>query len=200
MLTLVVGAVVLGQSVTAKAILAEAKAKLEHARSVSVTVIVTKEEFPKSSTEKWAFRKGGYLRAEFGDLVRVANPRAAWEYSRSKKTYRSIPAPTHDVNGGDVLNQLALTLSGFPILSGPTSVPWHRMKTLRIELDGRKTMTKETKLFAFFDPKTHLPLGVSANLGSVTQVMVLKDLKLNPRLDDSLFEFKPPAGWTKLKE
>jgi outer membrane lipoprotein-sorting protein len=200
MLALLIGAAVLGQGATAKAILAEARAKLEHATSVTVTVITTTKEFPKPTTEKWAFRNGGYLRAEFGNLVRVANPKSAWEYSPTKKTYRSIPPPTRDVYGGDVLSKLALTLANFPVLGGPTNVAWHGMKTLRIELDARKTMTKETKLFAFFDPQTHLPLGVSANLGSVTQVMILKDLKLNPRLDDRLFEFKPPAGWTKLKD
>ena len=72
------------------------------------------------------------------------------------------------------------------------------MPTLRIELDGRKQMTKETKLFVFVDPKTHNPIGISGNLGSMTQVVIFEDLKVNPPLSDSLFTFMPPKDWKQV--
>ena len=65
-------------------------------------------------------------------------------------------------------------------------------------MDGTKEMTKDTQLFAYVDPKTHIPIGISANLGSVTQVVLFEDLKINPKLSDSVFTFSPPKGWRKV--
>ena len=86
-----------------------------------------------------------------------------------------------------------------PTIGKPEQVKWHGLTALRIEVDGTKTMTKETKLYYFFDPKTHDELGVSADLGSVTQVELFSDLKINPKIEDSVFQFVPPKGWKLVK-
>ena len=82
-----------------------------------------------------------------------------------------------------------------PTIGTPRPVVWHGKSALRAEVDGRKTMTKETKLYYYFNPKSHSQLGVSENLGSMKQVAIFSDLKLHQKLDDATFRFVPPKGW-----
>ena len=189
----------LGQEATAKAILDEALAKIEHATTLSMTVVETTEEFPRASRTKCAYRRGGFLRLDNRRAVQVASPESAWEYSTSGKTYESLPTLPKDLNAAQALWWLRVFAANLPILSGPTPVTWHALDALRLELDGRKEMTKEAKLFVYFDPATHLPLGVSANLGSITQVKIFEHLQLDVKLRDSLFAFVPPPGWKQRK-
>jgi outer membrane lipoprotein-sorting protein len=88
--------------------------------------------------------------------------------------------------------------SKLPIIGMPIKTLWHSRSVIRIELDGRKQLTKETKLFVFIDSKTHLPFGISANLGSITQVDIYENLKINPKILDPAFQFSPPKGWTRV--
>jgi outer membrane lipoprotein-sorting protein len=190
--------VALAQGTTAKVFIAEALAKLEQAKSITVTVLVTTEEFPKPYRLEYAYRQGGYLRIDDGHMVQVANPKAAWAFSPTEKKYRPIALLP---KGASVVRLLSLDmgLPNLPILNGPTRVTWHGKRALRIELDGRKAMTKETKLFTYYDPNTHWPIGVSANLGSITQVRILEHMKVNQNLSDSMFAFTPPHGWSLSK-
>ena len=189
-------AALLSEAVTSKLILAEVKQKLDHAKSLTVTVISEIEEFHRSKQQMFAYRKGGYLRIEDGQVVTVANPTKAWAFSTHLKKYKTLPLPDQRYTAVQIVT-VGIDL---PILSEPVSVRWHGMSALKIEFDGRQAMPKETKLFGFYDPKSHLPLGISANLGSMTQITIFKNLKLDAPLADSLFTYKPRDGWTKWSE
>ena len=190
-------ALVLAQAASASSIIRDAWSQVSQAKTLSVTLVKTFEETGKSSTTKFWFKSGGYFRAESSSAIDVSNPTQGWTYSISRKVYQSrkpVPADlsTPQVLGLDILNK------NFPILGGPTTVTWHNRHALKIELDGRKAMTKETKLFVFFNPKTHLPIGVSANLGSITQIRLYQDLQVNTDLQDDIFNFSPPKAWKQV--
>ncbi len=183
-----------GHIQTPSAILNDAWSKIENAKSIAVTLVVTTEEFKRESRTSYAFRKGGYFRAQSKNLVDVSNPKQAWTFRSDTKTYQSRPPLPKEFNLGDTLG-LEFFHAGLSSIGHPTKTTWHGKSVLRIELDGRKSMTRETKLFVFIDMKDHIPYGFSANLGSITQVTVFENLKINPKLDDHIFEFRPPKGW-----
>ncbi len=191
--------ILLTSQLSADKIMAEAWEKVSQAKSISVTKLQTTEEFKRDLRVKFYFRAGGYVRVEKPLLTDISNPKQAWTFRTSKKTYQSKAAVPVSFNINSLLG-IEMFNSGLPILSGPSPVVWHNHSTLRIELDGRKVMTTRTKLFVYVAPKTHLPIGISANLGSVTQVTIYENLKVNQPLSDSLFNFVPPAGWTKSME
>ncbi len=186
----------LTQVSAAHGIMSDASDKLHHATSVTVTVTVIdkNEESPPALKTEYAFRKGGYLRIEQPDATRVSNPKAAWAFSPSEKEYNSLPLSKDE----DFLRMMSLGpwASELPVLNGPSRVIWHGMPALRIGLDGKK---EKTNVSLYYDPKTHLPLGMSSTMGSIAVQEIFEHLKLNPRLDDRLFQFTPPHGWTQVK-
>ena len=190
-------ALIAAQTLSASALLRDAWNQVSGAHSITVTEVRTSEEFPRDHLVKYAWRTGGYFRSEAGNVVDVGNPKEGWTYSAEKKIYQvQTPLPVDfSILPGLDLNILN---AGWPILSDPIPVAWHKHKSLRVELDGRKALTKETKFFAFFDPQSHLPVGFSANLGSLTQVTIFEDLKINPAIKDATFQFTPPKGWTRV--
>jgi hypothetical protein len=193
--------VILGQRVksppSARDLLYEANRRVLEAKTISVTQFRTTEEFPRPSRTRFWISQGGYFRIEHASVVDVGSPTAAWTYDIQRKIYQKRPPIAKEV---DWLPRIGFDFFGapHPILGGPMAVNWHGFSALRIELDGRKAMTKETKLFYFFDTKTRLPLGVSANLGSITQVLIFEDLKLDGPIPKPKFEFRPPADWKEV--
>jgi len=190
-------ALVLFQTLSSAVIVEDALRQVDAAEGITVTQLRTTEEFPRNTRWKYWFRKGGYFRADAGTLTDISNPKEGWTFDSVKKIYQSRkPIPSDfrltSVIGIDILR------AGLPIIGQPKAMQWRGRPTVRVELDGRAKMTKETKLFVFFDPKSHLPIGVSANLGSMTQVVVYEDLKLNPKIEDSKFQFVPPKTWKKV--
>ena len=188
----------LAQKLTGAAILQDAWTKVDHAKAATVSMVRTSEEFKQNaSSVSYAFRSGGYFRAKSGQVVDVSNPKQGWTFRADKKIYQvRTPVPTTF----KLTSALGLGLihQGMRTIGDPTPTRWHGWSTLRIELDGRQAMTKDTKLFIFVDPKTHLPIGISANLGSLTQVVEFVDFKLNPPIKDTVFQFAPPKGWKRV--
>ncbi len=127
----------------------------------------------------------------------VGNPKKGWTYRSDKRIYQVRPPlpATFSLLPAVGLDTLQ---AGLPVLGELRKVAWRNRATLRIELDGRGQMTKETKLFVFFDPKSRLPIGISANLGSITQVIVFENLRINPKIDAKLFRFVPTKGWRRV--
>ncbi len=185
------------QSVSGAAILKDACAKVDSAKTLTYTSVELTEEFKGEHRIRYSFKTGGYFRAETPTVIDVSSPKGGWTYRADKKIYQSRP-PIDSSFSVAWLKGFDIFHSSSPVIGVPKEVVWHKMPTLRIELDGRKQMTKETKLFVFVDPKTHNPIGISGNLGSMTQVVIFEDLKVNPPLSDSLFTFMPPKDWKQV--
>lgn len=187
----------LGQVSTSQQILVKAKDRIDRATTLSVTVESFAEEFPRPEKTKWWYRKGGYYRYENAQGWLIASPTRTWSCKPSEKGYKILPGSQTDwslsrqTGLGDLLDPALM-----PPIGGPKRVKWHGRSTLRIEVDGRKAMTKETKLYFYFDPKTHDHLGTSANLGSITQVRIYWNVEINPTIPASKFRFVPPKGWS----
>jgi outer membrane lipoprotein-sorting protein len=190
-------AILLHQGTSGKELIASAIRRLNLARTVSVTQIQTTEEFPKARRTRLWFQKGGYFRSEADEIVDIGNPRKGWTYDKSKHIFQLRPAPPASFQAADAIG--ISDLAGFPVIGTTEAKTWHKRNTLRVELDGTR-MTKETKLYVFLDAKTKLPVGISANLGSITQVRLLEDLRLDPKLDAKLFQFSPPKGWKQVSD
>lgn len=185
------------QAITSQTLLQDAWKQVSQADSLSLTFVRTSEEVPREFRVNYSFKKGGYIRAEDGNVIDVGNPKKAYTYDTKRKVYqvrKSLPpnfsfASMFDL---DILN------AGLPIIGDAKKMNWHKHDTLRVELDGRKAMTKETKLFVFVDAQSHLPVGISANLGSITQVHLYENMQINPNLPDSMFDFTPPKDWKEV--
>ena len=185
------------QAPTGAGLLKDACAKVDQAHTLTYTSVQMTEEFGGQQRVRYSLKTGGYFRAETPTITDVSNPHGGYTYRTDKKIYQPRPA----IGAGFSV----ASLKGFDIFHGsyatigvPKEVVWHKKRTLRVELDGTKEMTKDTQLFAYVDPKTHIPIGISANLGSVTQVVLFEDLKINPKLSDSVFTFSPQKGWRKV--
>jgi outer membrane lipoprotein-sorting protein len=191
-------ALLVGHALTSAQLIAEAVGLVEKAQTATVTVAKLSEEFSSApyKTRYW-FRKGGFYRTESPQGTLICNPKQSWAYLPKGTGYKMYPGAPTDWSLGRELG--ILDLGRFPPIGSPKSVSWHGHPTLRVELDGR-SLTKETKMFCFFDPVSHFPLGISANLGSVTQVRVFENLKLNPKIDPAMFTFVPPKGWKLVKD
>lgn len=189
-------ALLLSMPPSAEELIREAERKIERAKSITVTMVLTTEEFSKESRVRYWYQKGGYFRAESGTVTDVGNPKGGWTFQASKKIYQKRPALPANFRFSSTLG-LDVLGSKYPPVGAATNVTWRKRPALRVQLDGRQ-LTKETKLYVFFDPKTRLPIGVSANLGSLTQVRVFENLKVNPTIDPKLFQFTPPTGWRQV--
>jgi len=193
-------ALVLMQSSTSQDILEKVREKVARADTITVTVTQFIEEHPKPVKTKWWFRKGGYYRFESPTSTIVASPSKCCSFKPTGKGYMEFPGAQTDWS---LSRETGLGGIGdpttMPPIGEPEMVKWHGQQALRIELDGTKAMTKETKLYYFFDPETHDPIGIAANLGSLTQVTQFTDLKFNPKIEESVFRFVPPKGWKLLK-
>ena len=196
-------ALVAGQAVSAKSLLNDAWTQFDHANTLSMTMVFTSEEhrwpMAKDETTKFTWRKGGFVRMEGkNDEVDILTPKVAYTYRPDKKIYQ-VDKPASETLEM-VLGQLGIHAfhAAWPVLGNPTPTVWHNFKAIRIERDARQEMTPETKLYDFVDPKTHLPIGVSANLGSITQVVIFKDIKLNPKVPAAVFQFTPPKDWKRV--
>ena len=185
-----------GQMLSSKDILKDSWTKVYEANSLTMTVVSSFEEVGHENRIRYAYRKGGFFRADTGTIVDVGTSKGGWTFSTTQKKYQIRPGMPKDFNIAQS-SDLSAFQGALPTKGNPVSVTWHKRKALKIELDGT-SMTKETKLFVFVDPQSHLPVGVSANLGSVTQVRLFEELKLNQTIPDALFRFTPPAGWKKV--
>ena len=186
---------------TSHGILLDVRERIERADTITVTVTQFAEEFPKPVKTKWWYRKGGFYKFESPQGTLIASPEKCWSYrSPSEKKYKEFPGAQVDWS---LSKETELGGPGYPSdlapIGVPTIVEWQGRRALRIELDGTKKLTAETKLYYFFNPATHNPVGISANLGSVTQVTVFDDLKINPKIEDSVFRFVPPQDWSLVK-
>ena len=175
----------------------DVKLQVDKAHTIVFTEVKTTEEFPHDSRTHMWLAKGGYFRAETGKTVDLSNPKTAFTYRSDKKIYQVRDPLPKDVSIASLVG-LDLFQSNLRVIGQPKQMVWHKMPAIRVELDGRKQMTKETKLFVFLDPKSHAPIGVSANLGSVTQVRIYENLKLNSTIDPTKFQFTRPKGWKKV--
>lgn len=190
----------LAQPASSQEILDEVRHRIAKATTITVTVTKLVAEFPHPVRTKWWFRKGGYYRSESQNGTLIASPAKCWSYRPTGKTYMEFAGAETDwslmraTGLGGIADSAVM-----PPIGGPKVVTWRGRRALSIQVDGTKTMTKETKLYYFFDPKTHDPIGISANLGSVTQVTEFTDLKVNPKIDNSLFRFVPPKWWKRVK-
>jgi len=193
-----IGFVWLGQHMAAKALFDEASKKLEHAITFTATIVTIQAGFPKHRRVKYAYRKGGFQRSDSVDIVFVANPKAAWYYWPAEKKYQSAPVLAKDPNAAKSCG-LGIMDSSLQIVGGPTQVTWQGVDALRLELDGSKKLGVNAKILMFFDVKTHLPIGMSIGQSPHLDGMILEDAKINPKLNDSLFSFTPPKGWSKKK-
>lgn len=188
------------QALSSRQVLDAFATRIRSAQTLGVTVVELVEEFPKPRETRWWYRKGGYYRAESAARTVIGSPTRCWMLWPSSKRYQVSPGTAEDLTVSRItgLGDFGDPTS-MPSIGDPKSVVWHGRRALRIEVDGTKTMTKETKLYFLFDPKTLDQVGVSANLGSMTQVRIYKNLKLNPKLDPSLFRFVPAKGWKLVK-
>lgn len=192
-------ALLLAQPLSASAILQDAWTKVNGAKSMTVTLLRTTEEFGHQHRRKYAWRKGGYFWSQNDAVIDVGNPKGGFTYESDKKIYQ-VREPLDPYFTLVSYLDLDVLHAGWHVIGQPKPMAWHGKKTVRIELDGRKALTKETKFFLFFDPKSHLPIAISANLGSVTQVSIFEDLRINPQIPDNLFHFTPPKGWKRVTE
>jgi outer membrane lipoprotein-sorting protein len=193
----VVCLLLVAQATSAQSLLNDAWSQVDHAKSISVTVERGTEEFPPNTSTKFYWKAGGYFRAESKATVDVSSPQHGWTYSISKKIYQSRKPVPSDMTLSKVIG-VDMFHAGLPVIGEPAPAVWHGRHTLRIELNGKKAVTKETKLFVFLDAKSHLPVGVSANLGSMTQLRIYTDLTIDPQIPDDVFNFKPPSGWKEV--
>ncbi len=182
---------------TSQGIVTQTRDRIERADTIIVTVTQVVEEFPKPVKTKWWYRKGGYYRYESPKGTFIASPEKSWSYrSASEKAYMAFPGAQTDWS---LSRETGLggvgDLSQLPPIGIPMTVEWRGRRVVRIQIDGTKKMTPETKLYYFFDPATHNPVGISANLGSMTQVTEFADLQINPKIDDTIFKFVPPKDW-----
>jgi outer membrane lipoprotein-sorting protein len=191
---------VVGQSLSAQSILKQAQDRIARATTITVAVTQVVEEFPKPVKTKWWFRKGGYYRSESPMGTLIASPAKCWSYQPRGKSYMEFPGAQ---SNWSLSQETGLGSFGdptkMPTIGVPKAVKWRGREALSIEVDATKTMTKEAKLFYFFDPKSLDHIGISANLGSMTQVTEFKDLKVNRKIADSIFSFTPPKGWKRIK-
>jgi hypothetical protein len=191
---------VLGQTHSSQSILKQAQDRIARATTITVTVTQVVEEFPKPVKTKWWFRKGGFYRSESPIGTLIASPAKCWSYQSRGNAYMEFPGaqPNWSLSRETGLGSFGEP-GMMPTVGAPTKVKWRGRPALRVEVDARKTMTKEAKLFYFFDPKSLDQIGVSANLGSMTQVTEFSDLRINPKISDSIFSFTPPRGWKLTK-
>lgn len=185
-------------SITPAQILQDAARLVHRASSLSLTLVKTTEEFPRPQETRFWWRKGGFFRAEGKDSFDVGTSSGGWSWWPSKKQYERRPGLPVSFS---LAPQVGLDIFsvGWPPIGEAKAVAWHGYSTLRVELDGRKQTTKEAKIYVFVEPKTHAPIGLSMNLGSVTQVAIFKDLKIDPKIADAMFLWSPPAGWKEIK-
>lgn len=175
--------------------------QISQAKTLQVTVAERYDEFGRSFETRWWFKKGGYYRSESAQGTLICNPERCLSYKPNIKAYMLFPgAQTNwslqvETGLGEFGNRPRL-----PTIGDPKRLTWKGLDVLQVEVDGTKSMTKETKMYFFFDPKTKSHVGTSANLGSIEQVRIYKDLKVNPKLDDSLFIFDPPKDWKLIKD
>lgn len=186
------------QAFQSQPLLDEVHRRIEAATSLSVTVTVTTEEFPKPQTTKWWWKRGGYYRYESAQGIFIGCPTTSWSVKPSEKGYKVLEGVQTNWSLSREVGLDFLSM-GLPPIGEPTKVTWHGKQALRVELDGKR-MTKETRMYVYFDPLTHDPLGVSANLGSITQVRIFSDLKINPQIPASMFQFVPPKGYKLVKD
>ena len=187
------------RAIASQQIVSQSHRLMAAAQTIVVTTRALIEEFPgRELLIKYWSQKGGYVRAERKGSVDVGNPTRGWHCSEDTKTYSLMPGVEAKFSLESILIP-PLDPKVMPTVGVPTDVTWHGRKLLRVEIDGTKAMTKETKMFLFYEPKTYLPAGVSANLGSATQVTIFEDLKLDTKLDPKLFDFTPPSDWKEVK-
>jgi hypothetical protein len=179
------------------AILKDASEKLAHARTISFTSVYVVEEFPRERRSKYWLKKGGYFRSEAGPMVDISDPGIGWTYQSKRRAFQIRKTVGRDFDIASVAGLELFRPSQRPI-GLPRPMRWHGHDAVRIEVDGTY-MTKETRLYLFVAPKTHTPIGISANLGSVTQVTLFEGLKIDAPTPDSLFSWTPPTDWKRVK-
>ena len=184
-----------GQLSSSHLIVENFRQKIAGASTVTVTVTSLHEEFPKPFDTKFWFRKGGFYRTESKQGTLIASPTKCWSYKPTGKTYREFPGAQRNWSIVVATGLGEFDPAVMPPIGPPEHVKWHGLSTVRVELDGRKQMTKETKLYCFYDAKTLDQVGISANLGSITQVRIFRDLRIDPKIDPKMFQFTPPKGW-----
>jgi outer membrane lipoprotein-sorting protein len=198
---LLIGYLFFAQQSKSDSMLKNAEQQISKATTLSVSVDERYDEFNRSFETRWWFKKGGYYRSESPQGTLICNPERCLSYKPNNKAYMVFPgAQTNwslQVETG--LGEFG-SRSRLPTIGDPKRVRWKGLDVWQVEVDGTKSMTKETKMYYFFDPKTKAHVGTSANLGSIEQVRMYKDLKVNPKLDDSLFRFDPPKDWKLIKD
>lgn len=189
----------LGQVPTSRQLIDAFAAKMAAAKTVTVTATVDTEEFPRPQVTKWWWMKGGFYRYEGPTGTLIASPQRCWAYKPTGKEYKVYPGaePWWSIVAGTGLGEFGGP-GQLPPIGAPKRVTWRGMSVWRVEVDGRK-LTKETVMYFFFDVKTLNHVGTSANLGSITQVRVFRDIKLDPKIDPKMFSFTPPKGWKLAK-
>lgn len=182
--------------VNAKTLLNEAWAKVAHATTVSATVITGSEEFSGKKQVRYTLQKGGYFRAEQGTVVDVMNPKQGYTYDTAKKIYQ-VRQPVSGMKLDKVFG-VDLLKDAIPKSQAVERVNWHGQSVFKIPIKDMGQFGTSSTLVVYIDPQTHIPAGISVNLGSITQIRKFVDMRINPKLPDGTFKFAPPKAWKQV--
>lgn len=185
------------QPLSGSVLIKQVVARLSHVQALSVTLTTVYTNPPRQVIESCSVLKGGYLRYRQSDSEAIVAPDKAWLIWPAKKVYKARPAPPK----GSPQNPF----TGMPGLFGEGILPakgWATEAKLEghpaylVEMDSRKVLPKNAQLAFYFSKDTKLPLGFRIIQGKLTIQGVYSNLKLDPPLKPSDFEFKPAKGWT----
>jgi outer membrane lipoprotein-sorting protein len=142
-----------------------------------------------------AARKGGLYHIELGDKTFVCDGHTVWMVQRSTKTV--VIDRYTGASSEASLDRIFFVLFNVYVHSETTAVD---KKRKRITLKAPSTQ-------AVIAGITAVDIVVRANTvietiivheGSTTQRWSIRDLKVDPKLDDALFRYRPPKDWQQV--
>jgi outer membrane lipoprotein-sorting protein len=107
------------------------------------------------------------------------------------------PAPTD----GGATNMAAKEVDGLRKLAEANGEPVGRRRIGAIEAEGFRVWQGGQELVVWVDPGAKLPLRIDlkARVNGVEVIGSLGEIRIDPQLDDALFDFEPPTGYTLTK-
>jgi outer membrane lipoprotein-sorting protein len=104
------------------------------------------------------------------------------------------PAPAD----GDATDMAAKQVEGLRKLAEAKGEPVGRRRIGDVEAEGFRVRQRGQELLVWVDPGAKLPLRIdlTARVNDIEVTGSIGDFQIDPPLDDALFRFEPPAGYT----
>jgi hypothetical protein len=184
------------QAESGPSLINEVEARLRKLHSISVTLTTNYGAAKPKSVERFQAMKGGYLLYQQSEYVAKVSPLASWLIWPAAKQYVRKKAPAKGSRQNPFMGMPGLFGErDMPAMGMAQKVIWYGRPAWKVTIDATKAVNPQAKLAYYFDPKTRLPLGFRLSQGTYLAEGIYSNLKLDPPLKPSDFDFMPPKGW-----